>query len=118
MLILFWEDHYRKHPLDAKRTATGEVFFNTGDPLLDKWEREIAMGLEPDLLEGLPPEEREREKRALARLVAQKNQTDQANSTIGDGFTENYESALAELPVLGSRVPRGRFNDTVQEDTD
>lgn len=105
MLIAFWEDYYNKHPLDAKRTPTGEVFFNTGDPLIDKWEREIAMGIEPDLLEGLPPEARAREEAALQRLFARQGVTQMAEEAIGEGFEEDYSTLLAELPVIGSGVP-------------
>jgi hypothetical protein len=104
LMVMFWEDYYRKNPTDAKRTASGEVFFNTGDPLLDKWEKEIAMGIEPDLMEGLSHEEREKEKKALERLIARKNKTKQAEEELGDGFSEDYTSLLDEMPVLGSNV--------------
>jgi hypothetical protein len=106
LLIGFWEDHYNKNPMAAKRTASGEVFFSTGDPLIDKWEREISMGLDPDLLEGKSPEEREREERALQRLIARRQKVQHAESALGDGFSEDYSDALAELPVIGSNVSK------------
>ena len=105
MLVMFWEDYYHNNPIDAKRTPSGEVFFSTGDPLIDKWEREISMGIEPDLLEGLSPEQREKEQKALTRLLVRKGKMQLAEEEIGDGFEEDYSSMLAELPVLGSGVP-------------
>lgn len=39
------------------------MFSETGDDLIDKWEREAALGLVPDLEEGLPKEVREDLKR-------------------------------------------------------
>jgi len=113
LLILFWEDYYHKNPIDAKRTESGEVFFETGDSLIDKWEREIAMGLEPDLLEGMPPEEREREAAALERLLARQGKIEQAEASIGEGFEDDYTEMLAAgmPPILGSAVPRKTFEE-------
>lgn len=54
MLVSYWEDYYEEHKLEAQRNEQGEVTFSTGDPYIDKWEQELAMGLEPDLLEDLP----------------------------------------------------------------
>jgi hypothetical protein len=87
---MFWEDHYRKNPTEARRTADGkEVQFVTGDPLLDKWEDEIARGLDPDLTEGLSPEARAKEKKAKIkiedRLIKQ-----ELEAALGDGFSEDY----------------------------
>jgi len=88
---LYWEDHYRKHPIDAKRTGDGkEVKFVTGDPLLDKWEEEIAKGFEPDLTEGLSPAERAKEQAARQRLISRNAVVVKADSEIGDGFVEKY----------------------------
>lgn len=105
MLVLFWEDYYTKNPIEAKRTASGEVFFSTGDPLIDKWEKEIAMGLEPDLQEGLPPEEREKEREALERLTQRRFQMQQADSALSGGFHEDYTQTLEDIPHIGSGVP-------------
>jgi hypothetical protein len=101
---MFWEDHYRRNPVDARRTERGEVVYTTGDPLIDKWERELEMGLEPDLTEGLSPEEREKEHRALERIKARKNKLKQVSEELGEGFTEDYSQMSAELPVIGSQV--------------
>lgn len=62
LLVTYWEDYYEEHKLEANRSADGEVTFSTGDPYIDKWEQEIAMGLEPDLLEDLPSWHREEAK--------------------------------------------------------
>lgn len=99
LLIMFWEDYYRKNPIESRRTEDGRVIFqNTGDALIDKWEAEMAAGLEPDLLEGLSPEERAREAAALERLKAQ--QRGVSAEGVVEGFEEDY-LARHNLPVLG-----------------
>lgn len=89
LLIRFWEDYYIKHSLEAKKAGTGEVVFRTGDPLVDKWEDEIAQGLIPDLFEGLPQSHREQwrrehEQRQQAQVKAREAEVD------FEGFTETY----------------------------
>lgn len=74
------------------------MFVNTGDPLIDKWERELAQGLQPDLLEGLSSKRRAFEQRALEKLKRQ--QTAVEAEGLKDGFTENYLDR-AGIPVLG-----------------
>lgn len=68
----FFEDHYESHPDQQIRRevheASGQPYFVTGDALLDKWEREVAEGKEPDYDEALTPAQREREARHLAAL--------------------------------------------------
>ena len=57
MLVEWWEDYFDDNPNKIFETLSkdGEFTFSeTGDPLIDKWEREIAKGLIPDLNEGLP----------------------------------------------------------------
>jgi len=88
-MVSFWEDYYQKNSLEAKKTKTGEVVFKTGDPLIDKWEEEIAQGLVPDLFEGLPAKdrqqwEREQHQQHRAAVVAQEEQIDI------EGFSETY----------------------------
>lgn len=104
LLIWFWEDYYHREPLEAKRVGDGEqVQFFTDDPLINKWESEIARGLPPDLMEGLTPEKREKERRALERLENKKTQIKKAKEA-GDGFSDDYSMDVAELsglPVLG-----------------
>ena len=71
LLVEFYEDIYQKNPSEARKALgkDGEFFFeNTGDPLFDKWERELAVGLTPDLEEGLSQEQKAqlRKERELA----------------------------------------------------
>lgn len=60
LLVEFYEDLFEEHPAEALGAAKGEDgeyhFEETGDPLLDKWEAEIAAGLDPDLTEGMSDE--------------------------------------------------------------
>lgn len=56
LLIDLYEDLFRAHPVEMLKSRAGKdgqvVFANTGDALIDKWEREIAEGKTPDLDEG------------------------------------------------------------------
>lgn len=100
LLIAFWEDHYQRNPMESRRGKDGKVVYgNTGDALIDKWEEELGRGLTPDLLEGLSPEQRKREKEALEKL---KQQSRRAKSEgVKDGFSENYQLERTGLPFLG-----------------
>tara|TARA_Y100000310_G_C20576338_1_gene760598 strand:+ start:120 stop:560 length:441 start_codon:yes stop_codon:yes gene_type:complete len=53
----FWEDYYTDNPKEALRDGDRII---TGDPLIDKWEKELEKGLDVDLSEGLTEEEHER----------------------------------------------------------
>ena len=89
ILVAFWEDVYRKNPMMPKQTKGGGVAYtNTGDPLIDKWERELAMGLTPDLLEGLSPEQRREEQAAIDQMKRAKTPKTDIDSL--EGFEENY----------------------------
>ena len=90
---MYWEDYYEKNPNDALRTESGEILFNTGDPLIDKWESELAKGLQPDLMEGLPPEERLRRKQSDEKIKRIQQQGQFLNSSQPEpleGFNDNY----------------------------
>jgi hypothetical protein len=104
LLASFWEDYYRKNTLEAKRRPDGEVMFQTGDPLIDKWEQELAMGIEPVLFEGLPADARKRAERS-ARGVQTLKQRAQNSEVDLDGFSDVYppSGVPADLPVLGRR---------------
>jgi hypothetical protein len=61
LLVEYHEDLYDKDPSEARKAWAdgGEFYFeHTGDPLLDKWEEELAKGLIPDLEEGMSQEQR------------------------------------------------------------
>jgi hypothetical protein len=83
LLTSYWEDYYEEHRLEASRDEKGEVTFGTGDPYIDKWEQEIAMGLEPDLLEDLPSWHRDK---ANPKEEKSEDQSDVSK----DGFKDDY----------------------------
>jgi hypothetical protein len=61
LLTEFWLDHYYHTPLEVYRNEDGQVVFSdTGDELIDKWEKELAEGKTPDYLEGFSNEQLER----------------------------------------------------------
>jgi hypothetical protein len=57
-MVEFFEDYYIKDPSARLDKGDGATKV-TGDPLIDKWERELADGLVPDLSEGMTPVEHE-----------------------------------------------------------
>lgn len=114
LLTEFYEDYYEENhsaQLDLYKDENGEVqLIGTGDALIDKWERELAMGLEPDLNEGLSTEQRQ-------ELVKEQNKPKRSylDSEL-DGFTlgsptknKKYDSKFAvpgskeEAALLGSK---------------
>lgn len=112
---MYWEDYYLKHPVDARRTKGGHVVYTTGDPLIDKWERELEAGLEPDLTEGLSMMEREKEKRALERLKRRQRQ-DQIAESHGlkdEGFSDSY--SRDSDPVVDPRELDRQMTETLTE---
>jgi len=101
--VEFYEDFYEKHPSESRQVlldANGEYTFDEsqldGDPLIGKWEKEIAQGITPDLEEGLPQKERDR----LAAKRAAKEHIN-AGST-ADPLHDKYRS---------KRVPVGSAED-------
>jgi len=89
LLTNYWEDYYIEHPLEAKKSPSGEVVFQTGDPLIDKWEQELAMGLNPDLTEGFSSEEKEKEELVKQNLT-KLNDKLVSLEDIMDDFSESY----------------------------
>ena len=80
LIVEFFEDYFESHPAEQLQRqvheTSGQPYFVTGDPLIDKWEREIAEGREPDLDEALTPNQREVEKARLERLRAAAGERD------------------------------------------
>ncbi len=58
----------------------------TGDPLIDKWERELAMGIEPDLLDGMSDEYR---RKVEGKSVAEAE-------TIIPEFNDDYSTMISD----------------------
>ena len=106
LLVSFWEDYYEDHPLEAKKGKDGEVVFETGDQFIDKWEKELAMGLTPDLLEGLPSWHRDKAERAQREYEKQQKAILEGDDFDDDGgFSDAYPEPVVSphLPVLGRR---------------
>jgi hypothetical protein len=76
----FLEDLIEKDPNEAFPGADAPLdkrVFVTNDAVVNKWERELAAGGDPDLLEGFAPEDRA----ALERLMARKRVAEPGAST-------------------------------------
>ena len=78
--IEWWEDYYDRNPKELRSALAdedGEYYFSeTGDDQIDKWEREMALGLTPDLEEGLPTSERDKLKKERERYAKARKQMD------------------------------------------
>lgn len=80
------------------RGEDGEIVIDdTGDPLLDKWERELAMGLEPDLEEGLSEEEKQ-------KLAGERNKSKKVRSAATEALVNDDFTQLANDPRYQSKV--------------
>jgi hypothetical protein len=48
-----YEDYYHENKIEIHRGEDGEIKLETDDAMVNKWEEELAMGLDPDITEGL-----------------------------------------------------------------
>jgi len=73
-----------ENPIEAvPREQQDTVQFRTGDPVVDKWERQIAGGGAVDLMESFLPEDREKVLRFLNRKKVEE--------TPPEGFSDQYK---------------------------
>lgn len=64
LLIEYYEDEFHENKLEAYRDESGEYFLgDTDDELFNKWEKELQMGIDPDLTEGMSDEAKEKLKK-------------------------------------------------------
>lgn len=89
LLTDFYLDYFLEHPNEALKFESehGGVVFETGDPLIDRWEQQIAQGLEPDLTEGLSEKEKEYLKNNSDKLSLQKG-------NIIDPYESNFNKKI------------------------
>lgn len=102
LLVEFWEDYYEQKPLEAHRNADGHVQFkDTGDPLIDKWEEQIAQGIMPDFSEGIRPEDLEK----IKQRAAAKSRNDSMPLTFKDTMdtvaSKIQEAAAPSISTFG-----------------
>ena len=79
------------------------MFESTGDPLIDKWEQELASGITPNLEEGLPAHEREklRKEREHAKVARG------LSAEVGN-MSKRLEGAVKDDPMYKTKtVVRG-----------
>lgn len=95
LLVEYYEDLFEDDPyavLDAMRGADGEIVFeDVEDPLIAKWEQELAAGLEPDLEEGLSDREKQKLAKERAKAQAVKGKAEQV--VANDDFTKRASTA-------------------------
>ena len=59
LVVEFFEDYFGENPNEMYTFAPG-ILPNTHDPLVNRWEEQVAIGDTPDLWEGLTPEQAEK----------------------------------------------------------
>lgn len=70
LLTEFFEDYYDNNP--SKMKDLDLPFTTTGDPIVDKWEKEIEKGLVPDIMEDVPIEIAERLRKFSGKLYRER----------------------------------------------
>jgi hypothetical protein len=69
LLVEYQLDVIEENPLEAHRLEDGNVQFrNTGDPMIDLWEQQIADGFSPDLGAAFSTEELSRIQKKIAKV--------------------------------------------------
>lgn len=102
-----WEDRFDENPIEAARNEDGFVQFkNTGDPLVDKWEEQIARGEVPNMLESFSPEQRER-LRKMRTKGASRGKISVVNPA-GNTFGAAVETAIGQGQPSSNISPFGR----------
>lgn len=113
----FFLDKYYEQPLEAYRQEDGTIkFTDTGDPLIDKWEQELAEGKTPEYLEAFSPEEleklvrlRERGRTPFGHDVAKPS----TFMNVADGVVEDARAqGLLTDPNKKVTLPYRRFGNT------
>ena len=57
LLVEYYEDIFEAHPLEKYRQDDGQIMLSdTGDALIDEWERQLAAGQEPNIQEAFSEE--------------------------------------------------------------
>jgi hypothetical protein len=93
-----YEDRFESDPkalLEASRGEDGEIVIEeTGDDLIDKWEKELAQGLQPDLTEGLSKQELEKLEKERAKSKGARQKASLIGTT-NENFDPMYQSKFA-----------------------
>jgi deoxyribodipyrimidine photolyase len=99
LLVEYYEDLFEDDPhavLDAMRGEDGEIVFDdVEDPLIAKWEAELAKGALPDLEEGLS-------EKAKKQLATERDKSERAKSQVKqlqvkDDFTKKAEQVVQRV---------------------
>jgi hypothetical protein len=102
LLVEFYEDLFEKDKnalYESSRGEDGEITFeSTGDPLIDKWEKELAMGIEPDLMEGMAEEEK-------YALVKQQEKISVAKKKVREvtDIDDRFDEAILRNPMYAPK---------------
>ena len=103
----YWESIFEKDPkmmLEAGRLPSGEIVIDdTGDPVLERWEKQVAAGETPDLYEGLS----EAERAGMDEEMRFRQRAREARaSLLGDDIAQGHVGVVeAGEPTQGAPVP-------------
>jgi hypothetical protein len=98
-----YEHLFIEKPIEMHRQLDGEIqFTETGDPVIDKWEQELAEGLTPDLGEVFSKDEMVKLRKARANF----------KSGAGATFKEVMERMARESAMLDQLDPHNHQKQT------
>lgn len=121
LLLEYYEDYFEQNPRATMKELVDEKghyrFAHTGDPLIDKWEDELARGINPDLEEGLDSEAkrqlaREREASGKARgYIPDADKIDDDYARLAQKRRDNPPMYDKEHAILGDAVDEDELED-------
>lgn len=114
LLVEFYEDAFEDDPalaLEAMRGDDGEIVIDdSGDELIDKWERELSQGLVPDLEEGLSEAEKKKLEKERSKVGKAKRAI--GHALVDEDFGKVAEEVAKQQKLYESKsVPIGSFEE-------
>jgi hypothetical protein len=94
LITEFYEDYFSENKMAMYELDL--PFVSVGDPLVDKWEKEVRSGVIPDLLEGLSQGEAENLIDWSRKAYKKKVQRGMISASIEDGIGPEVEDLLGD----------------------
>ncbi len=107
LLVEMFETRFRRDPLSAYKNEDGKIQFHTGDPVLDKWESEIAHGLPIDFTEAMTTRQIAEMRAAQARMAQEEAAVARLRAAQGGGAAHEAGPATSWKQVHDSMKASG-----------
>jgi hypothetical protein len=113
-MVEYWLDVFDNKPLEAHRNKDGYIQYRSEDPVINKWEQQIADGREPDLWEAFTPDAKDQLSRLRARSahmssgLTMKNAMERAER---DARLQGLDKPSSEPSLLGTQRDFSTFGD-------